>query len=117
MVTIENENGAILIAHDVFTYLAGDAATKCFGVKGMTVRSVSDGLVHLLRREFMGKGVRVISLDDGSITVELHIGVDAGVNIPVICDSIKSEVRFKLESVTGVTVRRVDVYVDSMILG
>lgn len=117
MITIQNENGTINIAHDVFTYLAGDAATKCFGVKGMTLQSVTDGLVHLLRRESMGKGVRVTDNGDESISVELHIGVDAGVNIPVICKSIKSQVRYQLESVTGVNVRHVNVFVDSMILG
>ncbi len=117
MITIQNENGTIYIAHDVFTYLAGDTATKCFGVKGMTVFSLTDGLVHLLRRESMGKGVRVIDNEDGTISVELHIGVDAGVNIPAICESIKSQVRYQLESVTGVGVKYVDIYVDSMILG
>jgi len=117
LVTIQNDNGTIYIAHEVFTYLAGDTATKCFGVKGMTVKSVTDGLVHLLRRESMGKGITVIDNGDDTISVALHIGVDAGVNIPVICDSIKSQVRYQLESVTGVKVRHVDVYVDSMILG
>jgi len=117
LITIQNENGTIFIAHEVFTYIAGDTATQSFGVKGMTVKSVTDGLVHLLRRESMGKGVNVIDNGDDTISVALHIGVDAGVNIPAICDSIKNRVRYQLESVTGVTVRRVDIYVDSMILG
>ncbi|MDR0839013.1 MAG: Asp23/Gls24 family envelope stress response protein [Oscillospiraceae bacterium] len=117
MITLQNPQGNIYIAREVFTYLAGDAATRCFGVKGMTVNSVTDGLVHLLRRESMGKGVHVTYNDDGTISIGLHIGVDAGVNIPVICDSIKSEVRYKVESAAGVTVRHVDIYVDSMILG
>jgi len=117
LVTIQNNDGKIIIAREVFTYLTGEAATNCFGVKGMTVRSVTDGLVHLLRRESMGKGVHVTYNDDGTISIELHIGVDAGVNIPVVCNSIKNEVRYKLESATGIKVFTVDVFVDSMILG
>jgi uncharacterized alkaline shock family protein YloU len=117
MVTLQNSNGKITIAREVFTHLAGDAATNCFGVKGMTVRSMTDGLVHLLRRESMSRGVHVTYNDGGDISVELHIGVDAGVNIPAICESIKSGVRFKLESATGISVARVDIFVDSMILG
>jgi uncharacterized alkaline shock family protein YloU len=117
MITLQNSNGKITIAREVFTHLAGDAAMNCFGVKGMTVRSVKDGLVHLLRRESMSRGVRVTHGDDGTISVELHIGVDAGVNIPAICESIKSGVRFKLEAATGIDVARVDIFVDSMILG
>jgi uncharacterized alkaline shock family protein YloU len=117
MFTLENEHGAISIARDVFTTLTGDAATSCFGVKGMAVRSVTDGLVHLLKRESMGKGVHVTYNDDGTISIELHIAVDQGVNIPVLCESIMSEVRFKVSGATGIDIRSVDIYVDSMIIG
>ena len=117
MVKLHNERGAITIARDVFTYLTGDAATHCFGVKGMTVRSVTDGLVHLLKMESMGKGVHITYNDDDTISIELHIAVDQGVNIPVICESIKDRVRYQVVEGTGVEVRRIDVFVDSMLLG
>jgi len=117
MVRLQNEHGVINISSDVFTTLTGDAATNCFGVKGMTVRSVTDGIVHLLKREFMGKGVHVTYNNDNTISIELHIAVDQGVNIPVVCDSIKSEVRYKVANGTGIDVKRVDIFVDSMLLG
>jgi uncharacterized alkaline shock family protein YloU len=117
MVSVQNELGFIRISKDVFTLLTGEAATNCFGVKGMTVRSVTDGLVHLLKRESMGKGVRVTLNEDDTVSIELHIAVDEGVNIPVLCGSIMSEVRYKLTKATGVEVRNVDVFVDSIIIG
>jgi len=117
MIRLQNEIGNINIASDVFTTLTGDAATNCFGVKGMTVRSMSDGFVHLLKREFMGKGVHVTYNNDNTISIELHIAVDQGVNIPVVCDSIKSQVRYKVTGATGVDVKRVDIFVDTMLLG
>ena len=117
MVKLHNEQGFINIACDVFTNLTGDAATNCFGVKGMTVRSVKDGLVHLLRRESMGKGVHVTYNNDNTISIELHIAVDQGVNIPAICESIMSRVRYQVAKGTGVEVKRVDIFVDSMLLG
>jgi len=117
MVKLHNENGFISISSDVFTKLTGDAATSCFGVKGMTVRSMKDGLVHLLKSEFMGKGVLVTYNDDDSISIDLHIAVDQGVNIPVVCDSIKDEVRYKVTKGTGVEIKRVNIFVDSMLLG
>ena len=115
MVRINTEEGAIRISGDVFTTLAGAAATSCFGVRGMAKKSASDGLVHLLKREAMGKGVRVsFHEEEGSISVELHIIVNTGVNIPVICDSSGAAVRYKLTQATGVKVRNVDVFVDSV---
>ena len=117
MLRLHNEHGFIHISRDVFTILTGDAATNCFGVKGMTVHSVTDGLVHLLKMESMGKGVHVTCNDDNTVSIELHIAVDQGVNIPVICDSIKDRVRYQVTKGTGVEIKRVDIFVDSMLLG
>lgn len=44
MVKIENELGMISITSDVFMNIAGEAATNCFGVKGMGARSKPTGL-------------------------------------------------------------------------
>ena len=117
MVRLQNEYGYINIASDVFTILTGDAATNCFGVKGMTVRSVTDGLVHLLKKESMGKGVHITYNDDSTISIELHIAVDQGVNIPAICESIMHRVRYQVTKGTGVEIKRVDIFVDSMLIG
>ena len=117
MIRLHNAYGHINIASDVFTILTGDAATNCFGVKGMTVRSVTDGLVHLLKSESMGKGVHIVYNEDNTISIELHIAVDRGVNIPVICGSIMDRVRYQVTKGTGVEIKRIDVYVDSMLLG
>ena len=116
MVKIVNEIGRIRITNEVFSNLAGDAATSCFGVKGMVGRSQSSSPLQLLRRENMSRGVVVHYNDeDDSISLELHIGVDQGVNIAAVCRSIMKEVRYKLNKATGVPVRAVDVYVDSII--
>ena len=117
MVKLQNEYGCISIASDVFSILTGDAATNCFGVKGMTIRSVTDGLVHLLKNESKSKGVHITYHDDNTISIELHIAVDQGVNIPVICESIMHRVRYQVVQGTCVDIRRVDIYVDSMLIG
>ena len=57
MIKVRTDQGEITISSAVFTTITGAAATNCFGVKGMAYRSMTDGLVHLLRREAMSKGV------------------------------------------------------------
>ena len=111
---LQTEKGEITISSDVFTNITGAAATNCYGVKGMAVRSKTDGLVHLLRRESMSKGVKVTYHEDSSVSIELHIIVDAGVNLTAVSSSIMSEVRYAVGNMTGAQVRAVDVYVDSM---
>ena len=116
MVRLKNDKGHISVSKDVFTNLVGVAATNCFGVKGMAMRSMSDGLVHLLKRESMGKGVYVTYNDDDSISIDLHIIVEQGVNIAALGESIISEVSYKVNLATGVEVRDVNIFVDSIII-
>lgn len=116
MLKFHSEQGEISVSSAVFSNITGMAATNCFGVKGMAYRSMTDGLVHLLRREAMSKGVNVIYNEDESISIELHIIVENGVNIPAVCRSIMNEVRYVVNKNTGAELRAVDVFVDSMIL-
>ena len=111
---LQNEKGEIQISSEVFTTITGAVATSCFGVKGMAARSKKDGLVHLLRSESMAKGVRVIFEEDDTVSIELHIIVDAGVNLSAFSSAIMGEVSYVVGKMTGVKVRAVDVYVDSM---
>ena len=98
MVKIENSIGKISISDEVFTNLAGDAATSCFGVKGMVTCSKEGGPWQLLRRESMSKGVVAHMSDDGAVS-----------------RSIMKEVKYKLTKSTGVPVKSVDVYIDTII--
>ncbi|MDD6159908.1 MAG: Asp23/Gls24 family envelope stress response protein [Oscillospiraceae bacterium] len=114
---IRNDNGLIRMTNEVFTNITGAVATSCFGVKGMAFRSKTDGLVHLLRRESMSKGVKIVHNEDESISIELHIIVDNGVNLMAVSRAIQSEVKYNVNRLTNVEVRSVNVCVDSMVIG
>ena len=114
MVKVLTEQGEIGISNAVFTTITGAAATNCFGVKGMAYRSMTDGIVHLLRPEAMSKGVKVIYNEDNTVSIELHIIVENGVNIATVCRSIMGEVKYVVSKNTGVEVRSVHVCVDSI---
>ena len=113
MISIQNENGSVSVSSKVYTDIAGTAASNCFGVKGMAALSVRDGLYHLLRKESASKGVRVNYNEDGSISIDLHIIVDTGVNLTAVGNSIISEVRYVVQETTGTEVKDVNVYIDS----
>ena len=117
MINHNNENGSVSISAGVYTDIVGTAASNCFGVKGMAARSVTDGVYHLLRKESVGKGVNVEFHEDNSITIDLHIIVDHGVNLPAVANSIISEVRYVVTKCTGTEVRAVNVHIDSMMIG
>jgi len=117
MIRQNNENGSLGVSTSVYTDIAGTAAMNCFGVKGMAARSVTDGVYHLLRKESAAKGVHVEFHEDDTISIDLHIMVDQGVNLNAVGASIISEVRYVVTKCTGTEVRAVNVYVDSMAIG
>ena len=117
MIRNSNDNGSVNIRTSVYTEIAGTAASNCFGVKGMAARSLKDGVYHLLRKESESKGVNVQFHEDDTISIDLHIIVDNGVNLNAVGASIISEVRYVVTKCTGTEVRAVNVYVDSMMIG
>ena len=117
MIRRDNENGSVNVSTSVYTDIAGTVASNCFGVKGMAARSVKDGVYHLLRKESISKGVHVTLHEDDFISIDLHIMVLSGVNLPTLASSIISRVRYEVTKYTGTEVRAVNVYVDSMMIG
>ena len=117
MIRHKNENGSVNVSTSVYTDIAGTVASNCFGVKGMAARSVKDGVYHLLRKESMSKGVNVQLHQDDSISIDLHIIVDNGVNLNTVGESIISRVRNEVSKYTGTEVRAVNVFIDSMMIG
>ena len=71
MIQHKNDNGSVNVSTNVYTDIAGTAASNCFGVKGMAARSVTDGLYHLLRKESVGKGVKVEFHEDNTISIDV----------------------------------------------
>ena len=117
MIQHNNESGSVIVSTNVYTDIAGTAAINCLSVKGMVARSVSDGVYHLLRRESMGKGVKVEFHEDNTISIDLHIMVGDGVNLNAVGKAIIDEVRYMVTSTTGTEVKAVNVYIDSITIG
>ena len=117
MIRNNNENGSVNVSTSVYTDIAGTAAINCLSVKGMVARSVTDGLYHLLRKESQGKGVKVEFHEDGTISIDLHIMVDVGVNLTAVGEAIIERVSYEVTNCTGTPVRAVNVYIDSMMIG
>ena len=115
-VVINNELGTVSISENVIAKIAGAVATKCYGVVGMASRSTKDGLVSLLNIENITRGIKVTA-GEGGICVELHIIVEYGVNINVICDSIIHNVSYRVAQATGQEIGAVNVTVESVRVG
>ena len=110
---IKNEKGKISISNTVIAKLAGDAATQCYGVVGMCIKNGKDGIASLLKRENLEKGIRVKTTDN-KIEIALFIIVEYGLNIGIIGETIRKNVKYHVEKYTGMSVAKVQVFVESV---
>jgi len=117
MIRQKTDNGSVAVSSNVYTDIAGTAAINCMSVKGMVARSVTDGVYHLLRRESMGKGVKVYFNPDNTISIDLHVMVGDGVNLNAVGKAIIDEVRYMVSSTTGTQVKKVNVFIDAITIG
>lgn len=68
---IQTELGQITINTDVIATYAGSVAVENFGIVGMAAISMKDGLVKLLKKESLKRGINV-TLRDNRISLGLH---------------------------------------------
>ena len=112
-IKIENPHGQIEISAKFLANSAGYVATKCYGVVGMVQRGSKDGIAKLLKIENMDKGVKVRT-NDNVISIDLHIMAEYGININTVCQSIKENVKYHIESQTQQKIKEVNVFVESV---
>lgn len=105
--------GEINITDDVLATIAGMATTECYGLVGMASKNAKDGLVELLKKDNLGKGVRVVS-EGEDLIIDLYIIVEFGTKISTVADNIISKVKYTLESLTGLTVKKVNINVQGV---
>jgi uncharacterized alkaline shock family protein YloU len=103
--------GSITIETEVISKIAGIIATGCYGVVGMAIRSVTDEIASLLKKENLTKGIKV-TVNDKSVNIDIHIIIQYGVNINAICTSIINNVKYQVNHMTGLDVNEVNVYVE-----
>ena len=111
---IKNELGVIAIENEVIARIAGLAAMECYGVVGMAAKSLRDGLVHLLKIENLSKGVNIDTMENGDLVISLHIIVEYGTNLMAISNTLKDNVRYKVEECVGITVQDVNIFIEGV---
>ena len=105
--------GKIMIDTDVIATFAGSVAVECFGIVGMAAVSMKDGLVKLLKRDSLKHGINV-TIADNKITLDFHVIVAYGVSISAVSDNLISNVKYKVEEFTGLTIEKINILVEGV---
>ncbi len=104
--------GAVRIADEVVSIIAGLAATEVNGIEGMSGGLVG-GIAEMLGRKNFAKGVKV-EVGEKEAAVDLYIIVKYGVRIPDVALSVQENVKQAIETMTGLSVVEVNVHVQGV---
>lgn len=110
---IQTDLGQIMIDEEVIAKYAGINALECFGIVGMASVNMKDGLVKLLKRDNICKGVHV-KMNDNKIQIDFHIIVVYGVSIATVTENLIQSVKYRVETFTNMTVEKINVFVEGV---
>lgn len=111
---MDTQYGRILIDEDVIATCAGSVAVSCFGIVGMAAVNMKDGLVKLLKRDYLSHGISVAVDGDNRISIDFHVIVAYGVSINTVSDNLIETVKYEVENFTGMTIGKINIYVEGV---
>ena len=111
---METRLGKIIISNEVIATYAGSVAVGCFGIVGMAAVNMKDGLVKLLKKDYLTHGINVIVTDENKIIIDFHVIVSYGVSIHTVSDNLISTVKYQVEEFTGMEIEKINIYVEGV---
>jgi len=111
---IRNDLGRIVIPEDLVAAVAGHAAVENYGIVGMNSKKASDAFVELVKKDNLKRGVQVTAVSEGEVDVALFVTLVYGVSLPAVARNARENVRYRVEEMTGLKVRNVDIHVENI---
>ena len=101
---LELEHGRLTIARDAVAEIVAETTLACYGVVGL---SAGTRVGRMFRRE----GISVEG-DAKALRIEVHVVVEHGLNLAEVASTVRSQVAYEVERLTGLTVASVEVAID-----
>ena len=110
---INTNTNNVSIDTDVIAQYAGTVAVECFGIVGMASVNVKDGIVKLLKREYITHGINV-TVSENMLILDFHVIVAYGVSIMAVSNNLIENVKYKVEEFTGMPVDKINIYIEGV---
>jgi uncharacterized alkaline shock family protein YloU len=101
--SLDLEHGRLTISRDAVAEIVAATALACYGVVGL---SAGSRVGRILRRE----GISVEG-DVKGLRLELHVVVEHGLNLAEVASTVRSQVAYDVERLTGLHVGAVEVVI------
>ncbi len=106
-------DGRIIFAEDVVATIAALAAADVEGVVAMT-GGVMEGFSEMLGKKSVTKGVKV-EVGTEEAAADLSVSIQYGYRIREVCENIQQAVKTAVETMTGLRVVEVNIFVQSVV--
>jgi len=111
------KEGKTTIASEVVTKIAALATKEIAGVHEMGALGFGDALTGLAQRAAKaGQSTQGVHVEVGEreVAVDLKVVVEYGVNIPQVASAIRRNIASRINSMTGLTVKEVNIDVSGL---
>src|ERR671934_963971 len=105
--------GRITISTGAIAQIVAQTTARCYGVVGMGGRGGRRAVGRFLPRGRNTHGISV-SADGDAVSVDLLVVVEYGLNLAEVAATIRSQVQYEVERVTGLRVASVDVHIQDV---
>lgn len=110
----KNNLGQIQISNEAIASVVADATLECYGVVGIANKErIRNKISSLLSKKDYSKGV-FASQEKNCIVISLYIVVAFGCKVTEVMCEVQKKVKYVLEKTFEITVKRVDVYTQSL---
>lgn len=101
--SLDLEHGRLTISRDAVAEIVAETALGCYGIVGL---SAGSRVGRIFRREGIG-----VDGDAKALRIELHVVVEHGLNLAEVAATVRSQVAYELERLTGLGVAAVEVVI------
>ncbi len=114
----ETKYGEIKISEEAIAQVAGDAATSCYGVMGLTASStlgevITEGMNRLLNNTDYIKGVYCHKTKSG-YQVDVYLVIAYGVKITEVIGEVQKKIAYDLKTAFSISDWKVNVFVQDV---
>lgn len=110
---VEAEGGRIIFADEVVATIASLAVADVDGVATLTGGMV-EGITEMLGKKNMAKGVKV-EVGQEEAAIDVSVNIRFGYKIKEVCEKIQAAVKSSVETMTGLRVVEVNIFVQSVV--
>lgn len=113
-VELKNTLGKIVFTEELVASIAGYAAVENYGIVGMGTKKTSEAIMEFIKKDNLKRGIKVVSVGPGEVDIDMYVTLLYGVSLPAVADNARDNVRYRVQDLTGIQVRNINIFVESI---